>query len=181
MVVDELGLRHGRGRADVAVINGVLTGFEIKSEKDSLARFQRQVPLYSSVFDFASAVIAERHLAGVRSVLPRWWGLLLSVKGGRGAIHFQWLRKPRQNPSVDPISIAQLLWRREAQRALEQRGYPDVVLRKSRSVLYQHLVEELSTAELRYLVWTSLMARGDWRHPPQLSRYDGSSRPNAIH
>jgi hypothetical protein len=31
LVVDELGLEHGKCRADIAVINGHLIGYEIKS------------------------------------------------------------------------------------------------------------------------------------------------------
>jgi len=38
LVVDELGLKHGKCRADIAVINGHLMGYEIKSDDDSLRR-----------------------------------------------------------------------------------------------------------------------------------------------
>jgi len=49
LVVDELGLNHGECRADIAVINGHLVGYEIKSNKDSLRRLEGQVNSYNAV------------------------------------------------------------------------------------------------------------------------------------
>jgi len=54
LVLDELGLQHGKSRADIAVINGDLSGFEIKSDVDSLQRLTRQIERYSAVFDLHS-------------------------------------------------------------------------------------------------------------------------------
>ena len=48
LVVDELGLKHGKCRADIAVINGHLIGYEIKSDDDSLHRLARQVEAYNA-------------------------------------------------------------------------------------------------------------------------------------
>ncbi len=38
LVLDELGLRHGTCRVDIAVVNSLLHGYEIKSDADNLAR-----------------------------------------------------------------------------------------------------------------------------------------------
>ena len=38
LVIDELGLAHASSRIDVAVINGCIHGYEIKSAKDTLDR-----------------------------------------------------------------------------------------------------------------------------------------------
>ena len=38
LVIDELGLAHAKSRIDVAVINGCIHGYEIKSAKDTLDR-----------------------------------------------------------------------------------------------------------------------------------------------
>ena len=35
-IVDDLGLRHGVARVDVAVVNGIIHGYELKSDKDNL-------------------------------------------------------------------------------------------------------------------------------------------------
>lgn len=48
--VDELGINHGDVRADIAVVNGVFHGYEIKSDLDTLNRLPRQAEAYSEVF-----------------------------------------------------------------------------------------------------------------------------------
>src|SRR4051812_32014446 len=45
LVIDELGIAHAKARIDVAVINGCLHGFEIKSAADTLTRLPRQLEL----------------------------------------------------------------------------------------------------------------------------------------
>ena len=61
-LVEELGLCKGSVRADIAVVNGILKGYEIKSEKDTIARLKTQASVYSQVFDTVTLVVAERHL-----------------------------------------------------------------------------------------------------------------------
>jgi hypothetical protein len=34
-IIEELGVEHGAARIDIAVINGVLHGYEIKSDRDT--------------------------------------------------------------------------------------------------------------------------------------------------
>src|SRR4051794_28800137 len=77
LVLNELGLRHGEFRADIAVINGSLTGYEIKSDRDSLVRLVDQVKAYDSVFDHASVVVGCRHARSVASLLPPHWGIFV--------------------------------------------------------------------------------------------------------
>nr|MBA2702680.1 sce7726 family protein [Blastocatellia bacterium] len=60
-ILDELGLRHGAARIDIAVVNGILHGFELKSDMDSLKRLPHQVQIYSSVLDKVTLVVGRRH------------------------------------------------------------------------------------------------------------------------
>lgn len=48
LVLDELGLRHGTCRVDIAVVNGYLHGYEIKSDSDTLERLPARSPLMGS-------------------------------------------------------------------------------------------------------------------------------------
>ena len=50
-IVDELGLRHGIARVDIAVVNGIIHGYELKSDKDNLKRLPHQIQIYGSVLD----------------------------------------------------------------------------------------------------------------------------------
>jgi len=179
LVIDELGLKHGACRADIAVINGRLLGFEIKSDRDVLSRLSSQVSAYDAVFDHTTIVVGERHLAAVNELVPAWWGIVLCVKGKRGGIHFLTQRKPSRNRRVDPLSIAQLLWRPEAVEVLRSRGEEERTLRKPRQVLYARLVETMSSAELKQTVSSRLRSREDWRCPQPPSQCGGSSQPDA--
>jgi len=180
LVVDELGLKHGSCRADIAVINGQLIGYEIKSDDDSLRRLAEQVDTYSAVFDRATVVVGGRHLKNVNKRTPRWWGITAAVKGQRGAIHFETVRQAGLNPSADEFAVAQLLWRNEAEEELAKRGVAGRILRQKRSVLYRELVDLLDAPELRNVVRERLKSRTDWKRPVRLSPGDGSSRSCAT-
>ena len=62
VLVEELGLCRGQVRVDIAVVNGLLQGYEIKSDRDSLRRLGIQVVLYWKVLDRATLVVCERHI-----------------------------------------------------------------------------------------------------------------------
>ena len=64
-VIYELGLCQGSARVDLAVIDGQLHGYEIKSERDSLRRLRAQADLYNKVFDRVTLVCTEKaHMRG---------------------------------------------------------------------------------------------------------------------
>lgn len=106
LVVDELGLHHGASRADIAVVNGSLMGYEIKSDEDVLTRLPGQVRAYNAVFDRVSIITCARHLPGVRRLVPRWWGITTCSRGPKGAVRFTSKRASRPNPKVEPLSVA---------------------------------------------------------------------------
>src|SRR5579859_3482368 len=114
LVLDELGLCHGKSRADIAVVNGSLTGYEIKSDEDSLERLGEQVKVYGVVFDRAFVITGRKHRDSILSQLPKWWGVIVCEQGRRGGIRFVNWRKAQWNKRVNPIAIAQLLWKTEA-------------------------------------------------------------------
>lgn len=177
LVIDELGLQHGRRRADIAVVNGHLNGFEIKSNKDSLSRLGGQVKAYTAVFDKASIVVEERHLPGVQALVPVWWGIVVCTRGPRGAISFESIRRSLTNQTVDLFSVAQLLWRNEAAEILEDMAIPMRVLRSKRAVLYEHLIELIDPHELRRMVREQIKKRAGWRRPIRPCGDDGLSQP----
>ncbi len=180
LVVDELGLQHGKCRADIAVINGHLIGYEIKSDADSLRRLKDQIDSYNAVFDQASAIVTARHLSEVVAMLPEWWGVISVSEGRHGAIHFRTVRRPKRNVHVDDYAITQLLWRDEAQEILANLGVHGKTLREERANLYRCIVSKLDSCELRGTVREYLMKRASWRHLALLSPSDGLSQPSAT-
>ena len=163
LVIDELGLRHGVSRVDVAVVNGYLHGFEIKSDSDTLERLPSQICIYNSVLDRATLVVGEKHAEKAKVLLPDWWGVKVAFEGPRGGIEFSQEKKPLMNPSIDAVALAELLWKSEAISILRERGTPEAFLRKPRAFLYKHLAEVVELKELRDLIRHKLKSRVRWR------------------
>ena len=180
LVIDELGLNHGKCRADIAVVNGHLIGYEIKSNNDSLRRLKNQVESYNSVFDKISVVVGDRHINSIQIHIPAWWGVIVSVRGPRGAVNFDLIRKAKTNKSIDQISIAQLLWRDEVIEILQKNKVPNRILRQPRAVLYEYLVSILNICELRTAVRDYFKKRKNWRCPESPSQYDDLCQPVAT-
>jgi hypothetical protein len=68
-----MGIWSGSVRIDVAVINGELTGYELKSDRDTLERLPLQAELYSRVFDRLILVVGKRHAKKAIEHIPEWW------------------------------------------------------------------------------------------------------------
>lgn len=162
LVVDELGL-CGEVRVDVAVVNGSLTGFELKSARDNLRRLPKQVLVYSQVLDYAELVVADNHVKASRELLPKWWGISVATADISGAVTINRTREARRNPTVDPHALSQLLWRDEALDILTNRGADRGVRSKPRRVVWARLAETLELEELRDTVRACLKARTSWR------------------
>ena len=64
-------------KADVAVINGTSNVYEIKTERDSLQRLNKQICTYQSVFANVNVVVGSNHLNSVLKTTPDSVGVLL--------------------------------------------------------------------------------------------------------
>lgn len=159
-IVEEMGIWSGSVRIDLAVINGRLTGYELKSDSDTLERLPAQAELYSRVFDEVCLVVGKRHVQHARKIVPKWWGVIVA-DGPRGNVALRRSRKGRTNPSPDPLLVARLLWRVEALEALAERGLAKGMRSKSAPELHQKLAA-LPFSELSDLVRTALKRREGW-------------------
>lgn len=163
LVVEELGLEHGASRVDVAAINGLIQGYEIKSDADDLSRLTHQIQIYSRVFDKLTVISGDRHTSDCESALPYWCGLVRCGIGPRGGKTFETIRPARRNSDVNSHSVAMLLWRNEAVEVLRQLDSSPKLLRKSRDVLYSEIADKLSHSEVRSVVAQALKERKGWR------------------
>jgi hypothetical protein len=68
--------RVGECKADLVILNGTSTVYEVKSERDSLARLQRQVNAYANVFASVYVIAAENHIDAVDAAVPKEVGIL---------------------------------------------------------------------------------------------------------
>lgn len=180
LVIDELGLMQGKYRIDVAVINGRLHGYEIKSASDNLDRLAAQQASYSQIFDRMTLVADERHVARAVKIIPSWWGLIaVSMRDGQPFLNEIW--PSRQNYSIEPLSLCQLLWREEALQILADLGLDHSVRTKSRKLMWQLLAAVLTLDELRAAVSQKLKNRTGWRSrsSPSLGTA-GQNRKTAV-
>lgn len=169
LIVQELGLYQGATRVDIAVVNGELAGYEIKSATDTLDRFPHQQELYSQILDRAWIVAGRERFNALEDTLPDWWGII-EIVPTRGGLELNTVRPASVNQHVDPLGVAQLLWRDEAFALLVARGADAGARTKPRRLLWARLVDTYALDDLRAAVRETLKARQDWRARPRRSR-----------
>ena len=164
LILNELGLRQGETRVDIAVVNGEISGYEIKSSSDTLVRFPHQQALYSEVLDRAWIVTTSERIEQLKPTLPEWWGIMAAsehrdVEG----VQLDIIRRATKNTNQNALAIAQLLWRSEALALLEAIGADKGVTSKPRPVLWNRIIETYTLEELCGAVRRVLKARTNWR------------------
>jgi len=174
MIIEELGLKHGRSRIDLAVINDRMHGYEIKSDRDTLKRLPEQIQIYSSIMDRVTLVVGYRHAYNALKMIPEWWGVRLAEQNPKsGIVVLSDARFSRNNPSVDIIAVVSLLWRNEALDILEKIGQAKGVRSKTKTDIYHRLIEVVKPESLRAIVRQRLKSRKDWLFDVQQTSYGG--------
>jgi hypothetical protein len=163
LILDELGLCQGDARIDVAVVNGAINGYEIKSESDTLERLPKQCEAYNRVFDTVTILTASRFIEGIEDIIPQWWGITRAEMEEDGTVHFFSHRSPQKNMNIDPFALAQLLWRDEALIILKERDLHKGLLSKPRPILWKALAQNLELHDLQDEVRKNLKARSKWK------------------
>lgn len=162
-IVEEFGIGNGEVRVDLVVIDEWLHGYEIKSDCDTLARLPTQARRYSEALDRVTLVVGERHHSKAKRLVPDWWGVMTAVPIRPGLVRLYPDRPPSPNPRVDPFAVAGLLWREEALEVLDALDALRGLRSRSRSFLFNRLIQIFSLEELRALVREKLRTRQDWR------------------
>lgn len=68
--------RVGGSRADIAILNGTATVYEIKSERDSLARLERQIEAYKKFFARVYIIAGDNHIDSISQLVSRDVGIM---------------------------------------------------------------------------------------------------------
>ena len=162
-IIEELGVQHGTARVDIAVVNGIMHGYEIKSDQDTLQRLPRQMEVFNSVFNKITLVVGKNHLYQAINIVPEWWGIMVAKSNNNGSVIFNLIRGEEFNKNQDSVSIARLLWREEALRILEKNKGADGFYSKTRDFIYKKLASVLDQEALSEEVREKLFLRADWR------------------
>lgn len=160
-IVQEMGIWSGSVRIDIAVINGEMIGYELKSDKDTLDRLPLQAELYSRVFDKVNLVVGEKHADKAKGLIPEWWGIIVAA-GMTEGVQLDKFRAPSPNPSPDPYLVAQLLWKGEAIEILEVYELAKGWRGKRIKDIHTRLATELPFEELAANVRSVLKRRQGW-------------------
>lgn len=173
-IIEELGIQHGAARVDIAVVNGILHGYELKSDLDNLNRLPEQMRIYNTVLDNMTLIVGKNHLYDAFKIVPPWWGIQIAkITDSEGTICFSNIRNADENPNRDSLSIAKLLWKAEALDILDTLGEIKGMRSKPREQVYQKLISVLDQPTLRKTVRETLFNRPNWRVASPHKQCDG--------
>lgn len=158
-IVDELNIKNGLARIDIAVINGSLHGYEIKSEVDTLDRLKGQIKYYSSSLEKISIVVNPKHTQKAMEEIPNWWGVIeVDLKKNINEI-----REANENIAIEITDTLTLLWKDELINIFEQYN---LSYKKSwnRSKLINELAKNIDINKLLKEIRHTLKSRKNWRN-----------------
>lgn len=176
LLIEEMGVCQGEARIDVAVLNGVAAGYEIKSPSDTLSRLPHQRDAYNKVFDYVTIVTSSKYLEAIDQLIPSWWGLMQAQQDDCGNVVLIGSRQAQRNDDLDPHALAQLLWKEEVLAILDEYGAAKGLKSKARKYAWARLVEIIPMPELADVVREQLKARTAWQGRQSLTGLPAQAR-----
>jgi len=117
--------RVGKSKADIVILNGTSSVYEIKSERDKLDRLESQINSYLKVFARVNIITGENHLEEITNKTSEEVGILLLTDRYQISI----IRKSiERKDRIEPQILFESLQRKEQIEILMQFGEapPDV-------------------------------------------------------
>lgn len=150
--------RAGSCKADLAILNGTATVYEIKSERDSLARLANQVENYKRVFAKVYVIASESHVAGVLNIVPADVGVMMLASRYR----ITTVREAADRPDrICPATVFESLRSAEAVAILKRLkiAVPDVPNTQRHAVMRAIFAQLDATAVHKAMVTTLKRSR----------------------
>jgi hypothetical protein len=162
ILIDELGFSNkdpnstvdSSFRADLALANGRLVGFEIKSEKDSLKRWTAQMQAYSNVFDEVWLCTHNKHLLNAIKITPQHIGIMVIDDFKSIAV----VRGSSKHPLNNVYDLTGLLWREEINQLLKNHNLK-ISTRATKNEVRLFISQSLTLNEVRPFVLQQLKYR----------------------
>ena len=143
----------GKSRADVlAIVEGEIIGFEIKSDSDTYSRLKRQIKDYEHFCNRCYVVVGESHIH-VSEHIPDYWGIIV-VNNENVIVD----RDAAQCPKVKIFDQLDLLWRNELSNIQEKEGLPKLANKRRREI-YQRLIDKVGEEQTRLDITSQLFER----------------------
>lgn len=168
-VIEEMNLPVAKARIDIAVLNGSLHGYEIKSASDTLKRLPGQLEAYAKVFDYLSIVTEDKYCEEIKELAPSWVGIITCYENN-GITSIKHIRKPKLNKQQHGFYLAKLLWREELITVLNDRQIS--FRKKDRNwLLCEALALGVDVKTLSSIVRETLKMRDDWKTDADSKEY----------
>ena len=109
--------RAGKNKADVVILNGTTTVYEIKSQYDSFARLEKQIQSYFKIFDYINVITSPSHTKTLDTILPEKAGVLVLTDKNT----ITTIRKPKSNKeNINPAILFDSLRKSEYMRIIKE-------------------------------------------------------------
>lgn len=161
-IIDEMGLNLGSSIIDIAVVNGNMLGYEIKSDRDTLNRLNSQIEQYNKVFDYLNIVTSKKYAPIISDYVPEWWGII-EVEEAKNQVVIHQHRLSKINNDVNPYSLLQLLWKDELIEIIEKFAPSKSIKNKPKKIIWTYISENLDKITIKDLVRFYLKKRINWK------------------
>lgn len=159
-IIPEFSLPNGSARIDIAVINGIMHGYELKSDLDTLTRLQSQMHAYNLIFDKVTLVVGKKHIIEALRLIPEWWGITVARNDNYDRVpRLIQIREAVYNPNQNLHIIAHLLWKDEMLNILSSMGMSKRLSNKPKQYVCNILVSSIHQDELKTHVRRILISR----------------------
>ena len=151
-------LRINDSRADLLVVtDGIISGYEIKSDLDTLTRIKSQTNNYDCFCDYCYIVTGYKHKLRAIDHVPQHWGIL-SVFSVENKYGIELFRLATKNPKATITNKIKLLWRRELANISFRNGLSKCS-GKSRYFIIDKLIKNIDENKLIYEITHELFER----------------------
>lgn len=161
-IINELGICDGSARVDIALANGKLCGYEIKSDMDTLERLSGQIEEYNKTFDKITIVVGNKFKDKIESYVPEFWGIEVAYRNKFGNISIKRLRSARLNKNIESRALLELLWKEELKELLSIHGVKGIS-NKNKRKLRDIAIETIPLKEIKNFTRETLKIREGWR------------------
>ena len=161
-IIDEMTICDGEARVDIAVANGLLYGYEIKSDADTLQRLINQQECYNKTFDRICITVGKKYSDSIAEHIPDWWGIYVAEEDENGNVQLICQRISQDNKEVNSKSLLELLWRDEVYDFLKKNNI-EKISGKNRRILRNIIIENFTRQEIKDFTRETIKRREGWR------------------
>lgn len=156
VVINELPVANWSRRADLAVANGKLQAFEIKSDFDSLRRLDGQIALFATRFDKVVLVTTNRFISSALERLPAFVEIWEASRQGQ-EVRLRVVRRGQTREIKSRHILSSYLQKSEIASFIRSTG--NVVPQNASRDEMEKILETLPVSKLRLYVLSRLKQR----------------------